>query len=84
MIYLAEIDILPLKELLDPQGKAVENGLAKMGMGAIQEVRIGKHITLKVEASSEEEAKKMVDEACHKLLVNKIMECYSFKLSAIH
>lgn len=81
MIYLAEIDILPLKELLDPQGKAVETGLAKMGLGAIQQVRIGKHITLRVEADSEEKAKSIVDEACKKLLVNKIMEYYSFKLS---
>lgn len=81
MIYLAEIDILPLKELLDPQGKAVENGLSKMGLGAIQQVRIGKHITLRVEAENEEKAKSIVDEACKKLLVNKIMEYYSFKLS---
>lgn len=81
MIYLAEIDILPLKELLDPQGKAVENGLTKMGLDAIQQVRIGKHIALRLEAKNEEEARTIVDTACQKLLVNKIMEFYVFKLS---
>lgn len=83
MIYLAEIDIMPLKELLDPQGKAVENGLSKMNLQSIKNVRIGKHITIQVEASNETEAKAKVDEACQKLLVNRIMEHYTFTLSQV-
>jgi phosphoribosylformylglycinamidine synthase subunit PurS len=81
MIYLAEIDIMPLKELLDPQGKAVENGLSKMGLASIEKVRIGKHITLTINAADEASAKAIVDEACTKLLVNKIMEKYEFTIS---
>ncbi|MBP7477894.1 MAG: phosphoribosylformylglycinamidine synthase subunit PurS [Chitinophagales bacterium] len=83
MIYLAEIDIMPLRELLDPQGKAVENGLSKMNLSSIKTVRIGKHITLKLEAASEAEAKAKVEEACNKLLVNRIMENFVYKISQV-
>lgn len=82
MIFTAEINIMPHKELLDPQGKAVENGLQKMKLGAIENVRIGKHIQLQVEANSEAEATQLVDEACKKLLCNRIMEHYAFELKA--
>ena len=80
MKYTAEIDIMPLKALLDPQGKAVTHGLKNMGLAAIENVRVGKHITLEVEAGTKEEAGKMVDEACKKLLANQIMESYQYEL----
>ncbi len=83
MKFKAEVDIMPLEALLDPQGKAVGLGLANMGITAIDNVRIGKHITLDIEAESEERAKEMVSRACEKLLCNKIMESYSFELSVI-
>ncbi|MEN9448658.1 MAG: hypothetical protein RJA25_1948 [Bacteroidota bacterium] len=79
MLYTAEINVMPLKELLDPQGKAVEHGLYKLGFQATN-VRIGKHITLKVEAGSKEEAAKQIEEACKKLLYNPVMEYYEFNI----
>jgi phosphoribosylformylglycinamidine synthase subunit PurS len=82
MKFKAEIDVMPLAALLDPQGKAVTNSMKSLGLGEIDSVRIGKHISLMVEAANESEAKSKVDEACKKLLVNQIMEGYSFKLSA--
>lgn len=80
MKFKAEIDVMPLDALLDPQGKAVTGSMKTIGLEAIDGVRIGKHIRLFVEASSEEEAHAKVEEACKKLLSNQIMESYSFTL----
>lgn len=82
MIYKAEIDIMPLEAILDPQGKAVTASMGNLGLNEISNVRIGKHITLKVEANSEDVAKEKVNKACKELLCNQIMESYSFTLSA--
>ena len=81
MKYKAEIDVMPLKALLDPQGKAVTSSMKNLGLAEIQNVRIGKHISLEIDAHSQEDATKKVDEACKKLLANQIMEAYEFHLS---
>ena len=80
MNFRAEIDVMPLKELLDPQGKAVAHGLQKMSFDGVADVRIGKHITIKVTAASKEEATAQVENACKKLLANPIMEGYKFEI----
>ena len=80
MKFIAEIDVMPLKEILDPQGKAVTGSMKNLGLEDIQNVRIGKHITLEIEAKDETTAHQKVDEACKKLLANLIMESYSFEL----
>lgn len=74
---------MPLKEILDPQGKAVTGSMKNLGLSNIQNVRIGKHITLEVEAENEEAANKAVKDACKKLLANLIMESYDFTLKAL-
>lgn len=83
MKFIAEIDVMPLKEILDPQGKAVTGSMKNLGLEDIQNVRIGKHITLEIEASDESTARQRVDEACKKLLANLIMESYSFELRTV-
>ncbi len=83
MKFKAEIDVMPHAALLDPQGKAVTGSMSNIGLPQIQNVRIGKHISLEIEAASEEEAKSAVDEACKKLLANLIMESYTFSVKAI-
>ena len=80
MKFRAEIDVMPLKALLDPQGKAVTGSMKNLGLPEIENVRIGKHITLEIEAPSKDAAKSKVDEACKKLLANQIMEFYEFEL----
>ncbi len=80
MKYIAEIDVMPLKALLDPQGKAVTGSMKNLGLPEIENVRIGKHISLEVEAATKEAASAKVDDACKKLLCNQIMEFYEFKL----
>lgn len=81
MKFIAEIDIMPLKSLLDPQGKAVSGSMKNLGLSEITNVRIGKHITLEVDAASKEDATGKVNDACKKLLANEIMESFSFELS---
>ena len=80
MKYTAEINVMPLKALLDPQGKAVTSGLKKMGFSSVDNVRIGKHITLEIEAEDYDSAKEQVDLACKKLLSNLVIEDYHFEL----
>lgn len=82
MLFTAEIDIMPHRELLDPQGKTVTKNLEKLALGAIQNVRIGKHVTLQIEAANEAEAHALADTACKKLLANQIMEGYTFSIAA--
>ena len=74
---------MPLKSLLDPQGKAVSASMKNIDLSEIDNVRIGKHITLDVEADNLESAEQKVDTACKKMLCNQIMESYSFKLSQL-
>ncbi len=80
MTYHVQIKVMPLKDLLDPQGKAVLGGLQNLGLHTVADVRVGKHITLDVEASSEAEAKQIADEASKKLLANPVMEFYEIEL----
>lgn len=83
MKFKAEIDVMPHGALLDPQGKAVSGAMGNIGLGAIHDVRIGKHISLQLDAVNETEANMLVEEACKKLLANLIMEKYSFQVKAV-
>jgi phosphoribosylformylglycinamidine synthase subunit PurS len=83
MKFKAEIDVMPLKALLDPQGKAVSSSMKNLGLPEITNVRIGKHISLEVEAKDQKSAEAMVDKACKQLLHNPIMEFYEFTIAKI-
>ncbi|MBL4654831.1 MAG: phosphoribosylformylglycinamidine synthase subunit PurS [Bacteroidia bacterium] len=83
MKYLANIDIMPLKELLDPQGKAVTSGLKNLGLQDISNVRIGKHISLEVSAKDKDQAQNQVETACKKLLANQVIESYEYSLDEV-
>ena len=83
MKFQAEINVMPLKEILDPQGKAVTGSMKNIGLPEVQNVRIGKHITLEIEAATEAEAREKVDTACKNLLANMIMESYEFELTQL-
>ena len=74
MTYTVQIKVMPLKELLDPQGKAVMGGLGNLGLSQVTDVRIGKHIVLQVEAGSEADARTIAEEAAKKVLSNQVME----------
>ena len=84
MKYSIQVHVMPLKELLDPQGKAVLGGLKNLGLGSIEDVRVGKHIFLQIDAASEEEARGLAEEASKKLLANPVMEYYEIEVNAAH
>ena len=81
MKYTVQVKVMPLKELLDPQGKTVRSGLNNLGLKNIEDVRIGKNITLQIEAEDEEKAKQIAEEASKKLLANPVMEYYGIETS---
>jgi phosphoribosylformylglycinamidine synthase len=81
MKFKAEITVMPLEALLDPQGKAVTGSMKNLGLPEISGVRIGKHIVLHIEAKDKKTAESKVEEACKKLLCNEIMESFSFQLT---
>ena len=64
------------KDVLDPQGKVVENTLINMGMNNLKSIRQGKHFEIEVDENDQKNAEKKVDEMCKKLLVNLIIEDY--------
>ncbi|MBA4198508.1 MAG: phosphoribosylformylglycinamidine synthase [Chitinophaga sp.] len=78
MIYNIQIKVMPLKDLLDPQGKAVLSGLNNLGI-KVEDVRVGKHITLQIDAASEADAKAIAEEAAKKLLANPVMEFFEIE-----
>jgi len=83
MKFRAEIDIMPLKNLLDPQGKAVTSSMKNLGLSEITNVRIGKHINLEIEAANKQAASEKIEKACKELLANQIMESYEFEIIAL-
>ena len=83
MIFTVEIKVMPLKELLDPQGKAVSDGLRNLGLKNINDVRIGKHINLQIEAATKEDALVIAEDASKKLLANPVMEEYEISVEKL-
>lgn len=81
MTYTAHITVMPLKELLDPQGKAVLGGLGNLGLNQVKDVRIGKHISLQVEAENADAAKAIANEAAQKVLANGVMEYFEIQIA---
>jgi phosphoribosylformylglycinamidine synthase subunit PurS len=81
MIYTVQVKVMPLKELLDPQGKAVMSGLQNLGLKKVEDVRIGKNISLQIDADSEEKAKEIAEEASKKLLANPVMEYFEVSVN---
>jgi phosphoribosylformylglycinamidine synthase PurS subunit len=79
MIFQVQIKVMPLKDLLDPQGKAVLGGLHNLGMSGVQDVRVGKHITMQIDAANETAAREVAENASKKLLANAVMEYFEIE-----
>lgn len=75
-----EIYIKLKKTVSDPQGLTVKHALQSLGYQNLEEVRVGKFITVKLNFKDKKEAKQTTDEMCQKLLANPIIEDYSFKI----
>jgi phosphoribosylformylglycinamidine synthase subunit PurS len=81
MTYTVQVKVMPLKDLLDPQGKAVMGGLSNLGLAGVADVRIGKNITMQIDAASTDAAKAIAEEAAKKLLANPVMEQYEISVN---
>ncbi|HXU75770.1 MAG TPA: phosphoribosylformylglycinamidine synthase subunit PurS [Methylomirabilota bacterium] len=76
----AKIIITPKKAVLDPQGKTVQNALAQMGYPGVGAVHVGKYLEIELAGADRETARRQIDEACHKLLSNPVIEDYRFEI----
>lgn len=83
MKFVAEIEIMPHPELLDPQGKTVSNNMKNLGIDGVDDIRIGKHVKMTLDADDQASAESKVEDACKRLLANLIMESYTFKVAAV-
>jgi len=77
-VFHSKIFVTLKKSILDPQGKAVEQGIHALGFESVGNVRIGKYIEMDIETSSRDEAERMTREISDKLLANLVMESYTF------
>ncbi|MFM6969262.1 MAG: phosphoribosylformylglycinamidine synthase subunit PurS [Sediminibacterium sp.] len=82
MIFNVQIKVMPLKDLLDPQGKAVLSGLTNLEITAVKDVRVGKNISLQIEADSKDAATVIAENASKKLLANAVMEYFEIEFLA--
>ena len=83
MRYIAQINIMPQKALLDPQGKTVQNSAVKNGFPEIQNVRIGKNIEIEIETENKGKAVEIIDSLCNKILINPVVEYFNFTLQEL-
>lgn len=76
----AKIVITPKKAVLDPQGKTVQTALEHMGYSGVGAVHVGKYLEIELTGTDKEAAHAQVDQACHKLLSNPVIEDYRFEI----
>ncbi len=76
----AKIIVMPKKTVLDPQGKTVKHALESIHFKGIKDVRIGKFMEIELEGGDKAALQKKMDEACHKLLSNPVIEDYEFTI----
>jgi len=76
----AKIIVMPKKTVLDPQGKTVKHALESIGFKGIKDVRIGKFIEVELAGRNKAALQQKLDDACHRLLSNPVIEDYEFTI----
>ena len=82
MNFRAEVVITPREGVLDTQGKAVEKTLINLGFKGVSEVRVGRIVTMDMEAADEAAARKTAESICQDLLANDLIETYKIIIEA--
>ena len=82
--FLVEVRIKPRAGLLDPQGKAIHHALHTMEFPEVEDVRVGRLITLRVSGKSKSEIHNRVLEMCSKLLANPVTEDFEVEMHETH
>lgn len=75
--FVARVLVYPRAEVLDPQGRAIEDALGRIGFDGVRRIRAGKSFEVALEAADEEQATEAVDRMCRQLLANPIVEDYT-------
>jgi phosphoribosylformylglycinamidine synthase len=81
MQYRCEVYIRPRADILDPQGDAVNAALKNLNFQGVSEVKVGKYLTLTLEADNSQAAASQLDQMCQVLLANPIIEDYEIKVT---
>jgi phosphoribosylformylglycinamidine synthase subunit PurS len=80
--YVVEVHVTPRAGILDPQGKAVHHALHSLEFADVEEVRVGRLIRVRMNATSEDDARQRADDMCKRLLANPVTEDYSITVGA--
>ena len=81
--YLARVDITLKPTVNDPQGNTIRDALHSLGFGAVNSVRAGKYMEIRVEAASKKKAEDNITEMCKKLLANPVIEDFRFEIDEV-
>ena len=81
MSYSATVDVMLKPGIADPQGQTIERAMPALGFEGVSEVRVGKRITLTVDATDADAARAKVEEMCERLLANPVIESYEVSVS---
>jgi phosphoribosylformylglycinamidine synthase len=76
----ARVTVYPRREVLDPQGKAIKNALARIGFAGVEDVRAGKSFEIELATDDREAARRELARMCEKLLANTVVEDYAVEL----
>ena len=81
-MFTVSVYVTPKAGISDPQGATVERALPALGFEGVEQVRVGRFITLEVDGVEEDVVRRDVDAMCRRLLANPIIEDYCFELTA--
>ena len=76
----ARVTVYPRREVLDPQGKAIRNALARIGFAGVEDVRAGKSFEIRLGTDDPEAAQRELKQMCETLLANTVVEDYAVEL----
>lgn len=80
-MWRVQVEVMPKKGILDPQGAAVEEALHSLDYKEVEDLRIGKVMQFLLEGSSQQEVEEMVKKMCEQLLANPVIEEYSYHIA---
>ena len=82
-MFVAKVYVMLKEGILDPQGATIGKALKNLGYQDVQDVRVGKFIKLTLNGADKEKLEKQVDEMCHRLLSNPVIESYTFEVESV-
>ncbi len=83
MRFAVTVEVTGLEGISDPEGQTIERVLPSLGFAGIEQVRVGKLVSFELAAAGEEEARRVAEELCHRLLANPVMEKASVRLAPV-